>query len=175
MRALVVVILVSWGAMWVGAGQAGLPTFLLTDPIGDQLPLPGPGGQRLLTAAQTAAGFVLATSFRRRRVDVGLLVTCVWALLSWRFWSWFASEFEFTSASRRCVYADCWPRTPQDLAVGAPLIAASVLGLVLALSARWVAPWVRAIVPAVVLVALTVVQTWAWAPYVVPYLATPPG
>ncbi|GAA1881224.1 hypothetical protein [Lapillicoccus jejuensis] len=161
-------------AYWVGAGSAGLPTLPITLP--DVLPVrAGPGGPWLLTALVVAVGMVLTTSRRALRVDPGPLVVAVWTCLWWAFWAPWATDFEFSGPDRRCVYADCWPRTPQQWAVGAPLLVACVVLAALSVAPRRTPLWVRVTVPAGVFLALTVVQAWAWGPYVVPYLATPPG
>lgn len=162
------------GAYWVGLGSAQLGHVWITR-VGSVDRTLAPTPSWAVLTAMTAAGLALLTGPRAwvGRVDPVSLVGGVWTLGWLAMFSDFKSNWELTGTAH-CVYASCWPRGWQELAVAAPLGIGCLALVVMVAFGRRVPRWVRAAVPASLFVVLAVVQVAIWDGVIIPVLNGPP-
>lgn len=173
--AALALVLTVLGAFWTGFGGAYLGRVLVTQRGVVSLTL-APSLPWAVLALLTALGLLLLTSPRGwvGRVDPVGVFGALWTLAWLVGLSAAGSVFALSGPQAHCVYAGCWPRGWQELLAGAPLVAAALLVLGMATAGRRMARPVRAVLPAVVYLALTVVQVAVWDGLFVPVLDGPP-
>lgn len=132
---------------------------------------------RVVSVGLFAIGLGLFTGHRRnvvQRVDGVALADAAWTIAWLGILAPLPSGFEYGGTANPCLYADCWPRGFQELAIVSPAVVAVISMIAMATLGRRKAWWLRASVPAGLFVVLSVVQIAAWDMYVVPLFDRPP-
>lgn len=108
------------------------------------------------------------------RVDLGQLLAALWV----GFWLfalvWLLYSVQFSGPDAVCTFTSCWPAPFQELMVAAPVALAAIGMAVLAMGGQNPKVWVRAVIPALLLLILTLIQHIIWRSVVLAILLGPP-
>jgi hypothetical protein len=96
------------------------------------------------------------------------------AVVFWTLAGTALSSMYFWGPDDRCTYASCWPLHQQIAAILAPGVLTAIVMIVMALLINRLAWWIRTLVPAVVWVAVLVVQHVVWVNYLLPLFQASP-